>query len=73
MFDNTGIPTEDEHLQSFWCIDLNSCISLNYNIACQHLEDAYTNTKIALAYVPKTSVAGEVVGHYLSKLLKIYS
>jgi hypothetical protein len=44
-------------------------ISLNYNIACQHLEDAYANTKIALVRVPKTSVVDEVVWHYLSKLI----
>jgi hypothetical protein len=35
-------------------------------------EDSYTNTKIALAYVPNTHVAGEVVEHYSLKLLKTY-
>jgi hypothetical protein len=41
----------------------------DYNIACQHLQDAYTNTKIVLAYVPKTLIGVEVVGQYLSKLI----
>jgi hypothetical protein len=39
----------------FWCIDLNSCISLNYNIASQYFEDVYITTKIVLAYVFKTT------------------
>jgi len=46
-------------------------LSLNYNIACHHLEDAYTNTKITSVYVPKNSVEGELLGYYLAKLLKI--
>jgi hypothetical protein len=52
--------------------DLNSCISLNDNIACQHIEYVFTNKKIALACVPKSHVVGEVVGHYLLTLLKIF-